>query len=330
MPALFLFLLKVNIALIIFCLGYYLVLRRLTFYILNRLYLCIAIVFSSVYPLININSFVQHHNIPVQNVMVNWKVPVENFVKPVVEQPNYWHLAEIIFWAGATLLSVRLLIQLISLYKLYKNSAPSKIQEHDVRIVKADISPFSFWQSIYINPKNLNPADLKSILQHEQVHIQEWHTLDILLTEISVIFYWFNPGIWLMKKAVRENIEFITDRKILQKGIDSKAYQYSLLNVSFSATTSAGITNHFNFSTLKKRIQMMNAKRSSNVNLTRYAFLVPTVLVCLFAVSLSKAELVKNDKVAYKVVAKSINNLTAVIQPVPVKSVKIKDIYPKL
>ncbi|NNU32999.1 hypothetical protein HK413_00120 [Mucilaginibacter sp. S1162] len=117
-----------------------------------------------------------------------------------------------------------------------------------------------------------------------------------------------------MKKAVRENIEFITDRKILQAGADTKAYQYSLLNVSIAATTSAGITNHFNFSTLKKRIKMMNAKRSSKVNLTRYAFLVPVVLVGLCVFSASKAELVKNTKVAYKSIAASVNNL--IITPV--------------
>ncbi len=312
MPTLFVFLLKVNIALVVFCLGYYLVLRRLTFYTLNRAYLCVAIIFSTLYPLVNLDGFVQRHQqlTPVQNVILSLKAPAQRIVNPIIQQPNYWYWAEALFWAGAALFALRLLMQLASLYKLYKNSKPGKVQEHDVRIINADISPFSFWQSIYINPENLNPGDLQSIIQHEQVHITEWHTLDILLAEISVIFYWFNPGVWLMKKAVRENIEFITDRKILQKGMDSKAYQYSLLNVSFAPTTSAGITNHFNFSTLKKRIVMMNAKRSSNVNLTRYAFLVPAVMVLLLIFSFSKADLVKNGKVAYKAIAASVSNLT--------------------
>ncbi len=312
MPALFVFLLKVNIALVVFCLGYYLVLRRLTFYTLNRAYLCVAIIFSTLYPLVNLDGFAQRHRqlTPVQNVIMSLKAPAERIVNPIIQQPNYWYWAEALFWAGAALFALRLFMQLASLYKLYRNSKPGKVQEHDVRIINADISPFSFWQSIYINPENLNPGDLQSIIQHEQVHITEWHTLDILLAEISVIFYWFNPGVWLMKKAVRENIEFITDRKILQKGMDSKTYQYSLLNVSFTPTTSAGITNHFNFSTLKKRIKMMNAKRSSNVNLTRYAFLVPAVLICLFAFSLSKAELVKKSKIAYKTITTSVANLT--------------------
>ncbi|MDB5004804.1 MAG: hypothetical protein JWQ34_3029 [Mucilaginibacter sp.] len=314
MPALFVFLLKVNIALIIFCLGYYLVLRNLTFYTLNRFYLGLAIIFSSVYPFINLNNFLQRHQqlvIPVHRVVINWRGPAEQFI----QQPGYWYWATLLFWIGAIVFAARLLIQLFSLYKLYKNSKPATIQDHDVRLTDADISPFSFWQSIYINPKNLDPNDLKSVLQHEQVHVKEWHTLDILLAEISVIFYWFNPGVWLMKKAVRENVEFITDRKILQKGIDSKIYQYSLLNVSVAATTPSGITNHFNFSTLKKRIKMMNAKRSSNVNLTRYALLVPVVLICLFTFSVTKAGFVKKSQHAYKIITASVHHLVDITKP---------------
>jgi hypothetical protein len=111
----------------------------------------------------------------------------------------------------------------------------------------------------------------------------------------------------MMKRAVRENIEFITDRKILQKGLDSKAYQYSLLNITFNNPAPA-ITSNFNFSTLKKRIKMMNAKRSSNLNLTRYAFLMPVVAICLFVFSLSKTETVKASP-AFKAVAEAVENI---------------------
>jgi bla regulator protein BlaR1 len=134
------------------------------------------------------------------------------------------------------------------------------------------------------------------------------------LAELSSIFYWFNPGVWLMKKAVRENIEFITDRKILNKGIDTKAYQYSLVNVSFNATT-PGIVNHFNISTIKKRIIMMNAKRSSRVNLTRYAFVVPAVAL-LLVFSFSKAAVVKrNGAKAYKAISTTLNEKLADVMP---------------
>ncbi|MFD0751540.1 M56 family metallopeptidase [Mucilaginibacter calamicampi] len=308
MPEFFAILIKVNIALVLFCLGYYLVLRKLTFYTLNRAYLVTGILVSSMYPFIDLSVFAQRHQdivAPVQNVIIVWQAPARHFI----QQAAYWKWLELLFWTGAVLFALRLLFQLTSLYKIYNRSTPTSINGQNIRVVKGDISPFSFWKSIYVNPEKLSATDLKNVLAHEQVHVDEWHTLDILLTEISVIFYWFNPGIWMMKRAVRENIEFITDRKILLKGMDSKAYQYSLLNITFNQPAPA-ITSNFNFSTLKKRIMMMNAKRSSKITLTRYAFLVPLVMVSLFAFSLSKAETVKTNP-AFKAVAdavKTINN----------------------
>ncbi len=307
MPALFLFLFKVNIALVLFCLGYYLVLRHLTFYTLNRVYLVAAILFSTIYPNINLSGFAQRHQQltgPVQNAILNWKTPAENLVKPLY-QPDYWQWVGLIFWAGVALFAARLLMQLFSLYRLYRQSKPGQVHNHDVRLIPSDIGPFSFWRSIYINPAKLSPAELKSVLEHEQVHVNEWHTLDILLAELSTIFYWFNPGVWLMKKAVRENIEFITDRKILRKGMDSKEYQYSLVSISL-ATTPNTIVNHFNMSTIKKRIIMMNTKRSSGYTLTRYVFLVPAVIALLLVFSLSKAEISKKGMHSIKSLANNI------------------------
>ena len=303
MPALFVFLLKVNAALLLFCAGYYLVLRHLTFYTLNRVYLMGAIVFATVYPQINLDVFFQHHQQlaqPVYVVVGNLHLADEALAKPA-----YWTWLEIVFFAGVMILAGKLFTQLFSLYKVYRASRKEEILGHDVRVVKSDGGPFSFWKSIYVNPTGYNDEDLRAILKHEQVHTDEWHTLDILLAELSVIFYWFNPGVWMMRKAVRENIEFITDRKILQQGADCKQYQYSLLNVSI-ANTKPGIANHFNISTLKKRILMMNAKRSSTINLTRYAFLVPVLLIMLLSFSITRAAIVKTGKLTYKTLQSSV------------------------
>ena len=310
MPALFLFLFKVNIALLLFCAGYYLVLRHLTFYTLNRIYLLAAIIFSTLYPKINLSDFVQSHQQltePVQTVILQWETPAKNLVKPLY-QPNYWQWVEVIFWAGVILFAARMIMQLFSLLRLYRRSQPGHIDEHKVRLLKDDIGPFSFWRSVYVNPTKLSPAELKNVLQHEQIHVSQWHTLDLLLAELSTIFYWFNPGVWLMKRAVRENLEFITDRKILQKGADSKEYQYSLVSVSLAAMPNT-IVNHFNISTIKKRIIMMNAKRSSGYNLTRYVFLVPAVVVLLLTFSLSKAEVAKHT---IKSIATAISHVAIV------------------
>lgn len=311
MPALFTFLFKVNIALVLFCLGYYAVLRHLTFYTLNRVYLVTAILFASVYPWINVNNFVQRHQqltAPVQHIIIQWKAPAANLVKPL-DQPDYWQWGEIVFWAGALLLAIRLVMQLFSLYRLYKNSEPGTVHTYPVRLIDGDVSPFSFWRSIYVNPGKLSPADLEKVLEHEHIHVSEWHTLDILLAELSTVFYWFNPGIWLIKKAVRENIEFITDRKILQKGADSKQYQYSLLTVSMAGAPNK-LVNNFNISTIKKRIIMMNTKRSSRINLTRYMFVAPAVVILLLAFSISKAAITKKGLSTIKSITTAIKSVT--------------------
>lgn len=307
MPALFVFLLKVNIALVVFCLGYYLVLRKLTFYTLNRYYLILGIIFSSVYPFVNVDSFFEQHKqlATIQQVVIELKTPAKN----LLANAWYWNWASVLFWVGAAFFAMRLIIQFISLNKVYHNSTPDTLHQYQVRITDADISPFSFWRSIFINPENIETADLKNILQHEQVHINQWHTFDILLAEVSVIFYWFNPGVWFMKRAVGENLEFITDRSLLQNGMDSKNYQYSLLNVSLGTNTSPNITNHFNFSTLKTRIKMMNTKKSSTLNLTRYALLVPVMIACLCVFSISKAEIIGQSNVAYKILTSTVKQM---------------------
>jgi beta-lactamase regulating signal transducer with metallopeptidase domain len=299
MPHFFLILLKINLVLILFSATYYLVLRRLTFYSLNRAFLVFGIVFSSAYPFINLTGFLTGRNsvpafVPELNQQVSQLVK-QNAV------PFIWQILSILFYAGVVLMALRLLVQFISLYRMHQNSSPDKLNQYPVRILTDEVSPFSFWQTIYINPGLHKKEDLPNILAHEKVHVEQWHTLDIILAEICVVFYWFNPGVWLMKKAVRENIEFITDARILRKGIDKKAYQYSLLDVG-TLQPSVAIVNNFNLSDLKKRIKMMNARRSSKVNLTRYMLVLPVLMCVTLAFTIDK-----------KAVAKSLAPLTKMV-----------------
>jgi bla regulator protein BlaR1 len=316
MSDLFVYLIKVNIALIVFCLGYYLVLRPLTFYVLNRVYLVSAILFATLYPLIDFEAILNRHQEiaqPVQIIVLNWQAPVVHAVQQV--QHDKWFWLALAFWAGVAILAARFAMQLLSLYKLHRQSKPVQLHQYFIRVIKGDVNPFSFWRSIYINPENHAPEELKAILAHEQVHVSEWHTIDILVGEISTIFYWFNPGVWLMKRAIRENIEFITDQKILQSGSDPKAYQYSLLNVTFNGSHNA-IANHFNTSTIKKRIMMMNAKRSSPLHITRYALLVPAVVALVLVFSVSKAEFKKQVTKSNAAIAEAFITVIDKIEPV--------------
>ncbi len=288
MPLMFVALLKINLVLTLFALTYYLVLRKLTFYFLNRIFLLFGIVFSTVYPFINLTEiFYKHDGLPA--FVPGLKENVGQLVQ-LESVSLMWQILTVVFYLGTLFMALRLAIQFISLNRVHRKSNPGMIDNYKVRILNEKISPFSFWKNIYVNPELHKVQDLNNIIEHEKIHVEELHTLDIILAEISLVFYWFNPGVWLMKKAVKENIEFITDAKILKKGVDRKAYQYSLLDVG-TLQNPVKIINNFNLSDLKKRIKMMNVKRSSKVNLTRYMFVLPVILCVSLAFTIDKKDI---------------------------------------
>lgn len=319
MPHLFIILLKINLVLLLFAATYYLVLRRLTFYMLNRCFLVFGILFSSIYPFINLTEFFHQQQvnqsvaiyIPQLNEKAAELVPTGFFM-------NNWPVLSFLFYLGVLLMALRLIIQFISLYKIHRRSEPGVVGNYQVRVLKERVSPFSFWQTVYVNPSLHQDKELNTILAHEMVHVKQWHSLDIILAELSVVFYWFNPGVWIMKRAVKENLEFITDQKILKKGMDRKAYQYSLLDVG-NLTPSVAIVNNFNLSDLKKRIKMMNVKRSSRLTLGRYLFFLPFLLVITLAFTISKKDIKTHLPQLSDILVKNeqpeITNDKPVIQP---------------
>lgn len=324
MPALIIYLLKVNAALCLFYLAYRFALRPLTFYYLNRFFLVFGIVFSTVYPLVDISSlFARHTAIRQQLTTI---VPDWNTVLPAVQHHvktvNYWEAPIILFWIGVGLMALRLAVQFMSLYRIHRESEKTHHFGQPYRLVRSEVNPFSFWQEIYLNPEKHTDAELRSIIQHEQIHVKQWHTLDVILAELSVVFYWFNPGVWFMKQAVKENLEFITDREILRSGVDEKVYQYSLVRVS-ALKPGAAIVNNFNFLTIKKRIMMMNKKRSSRAHLTRYVVL-PLVMVLALVFTVSKAEIAskKLSILVKKVLPVNLTAKTNETVPVAVKTIR--------
>lgn len=292
MPEFFLFLLKVNVALTLFCLAYYLILRQLTFYTLNRFFLIGGIVFSSLYPFVDLKVIFGSNGELVQPITAALPVIYLNLAENAGF--DYWFVAKLVFWIGVFVLSCRMIQRFYALYQVHRQSTPGSIKNYQVRFLKGDQNTFSFWRSIYLNPELQEPKALEAILEHEQVHVKQWHTLDIILAELTTIGYWFNPGVWYMKKAIQENVEFITDQVILQKGMDRKAYQYSMIETLTNGNSTA-LINHFNITGLKKRIIMMNSKRSSSFQLIRYVFLLPVLLILTSAFTFYKGDELRNS-----------------------------------
>ncbi|PSL29815.1 M56 family metallopeptidase [Chitinophaga ginsengisoli] len=310
------YLLKANVALVLFYLAYYFGLRRLTFYTLNRFFLLGGIVCAAICPLIDPSLFIQQHQ-PL-NAVAETYIPDLAALQTHRSVPFINVFLEYIFWTGVAVMSIRLMIQLLSLWKLHRHT--TAIQSPDaqpLRVTEKHVNPFSFMHNIYINPSLHSPEEFASIIRHEQVHVRQWHTLDVLLGELNKIFYWFNPGAWLMSIAIRENLEFITDRSILQQGMDAKAYQYSLIKVSGIPYATA-IANNFNFSHLKQRIMMMNKKRSSRYHLLRYVVLGAVMGIAVLSLNFTRA-IAGTEKVAKNIAAIAFSKDTTApaVAPVP-------------
>lgn len=309
------YLLKANIALTLFYLAYRFGLRRLTFYTLNRFFLLAGIVCSATFPFIDPAALFQQQ-VPLHETVGTY-VPDLAALNARPSTPLINIILIYIFWTGVLVMGLRFLIQLFSLWKLHHQTTIAAVNDQEVRVTAKKLSPFSFLSNIYINPALHSPSELSAIIQHEQIHVKQLHSLDIILGELNRIFYWFNPGAWLMSIAIRENLEFITDRCVLQQGMDAKTYQYSLVQVSGIPNATA-IANHFNFSHLKQRIMMMNKKKSSRYQLVRYLLLGCLVGVALLSLNISRAgNKVSKSITQMKIVQASADTVTPPPPPPP-------------
>jgi len=285
MPELFVFLIKVNVSLILFCLAYFFMMRRVTYYKLNRVFLLGGILFSTIYPLFDLSGFLKES----PKVIMSVRDQLPAAVQQTSSSIDVWSVLIMCFWTGASVMALRMMMRLCSLFKIHNQSTPSKVNSCAVRLVHGSINTFSFWNNIYLNSEQHQDEEISAVLRHEQVHINDYHTFDILLAELSTVFYWFNPGAWLMKKAIKENLEFITDYKTLQTGIDRKAYQYSMLQASTGLHSSQLITN-FNMTAIKRRIVMMNSKRTSSFYLLSYLLVTIGIVFSITAFTIIRVE----------------------------------------
>jgi len=138
----------------------------------------------------------------------------------------------------------------------------------------------SFFNFIFIDLHNNREESISHILEHELVHSNENHSIDRILTELLVIICWFNPFIWLFRRSVIENHEFLADSTVVTKGINIVNYQISILNQYIE---SASITNQFS-SHIKKRIKMLN-KNYKIGSRWKIAILLPVTALAFLLIS---------------------------------------------
>ena len=146
--------------------------------------------------------------------------------------------------------------------------------------MEEDAAPFSFWNRVFLNPDRYDPETFHQIVRHEAVHVRQRHSLDLLLAELVVIVQWCNPFAWLYRRAIENNLEFLTDAEVLRQGEDPVGYQMSLVRVAVP-NFPLGLTTSYNQSLLEKRIAMMKAKKSSLASGWKYLTIFPLLLLSM-------------------------------------------------
>ncbi len=240
MPAILIYLLKLSVSLSVVYLFYQSVLRRLTFYAWNRFYLIGYTALSFFIPFINITPVLERNEMMNNRIVqfiphigaLNEQAEVHRY--PASSISTSWSIEDFIMvflLAGVVVMLLRLLIQLLSFKKIMNKA--QLVSDNDVKLYQVDrsIIPFSFGNSIFINQRLHSEEELKEIIRHEFVHVCQKHTLDIIWAELLCVINWYNPFVWLIRRAIRQNLEFIADNKVLQTGFDKKQYQYLRLKV---------------------------------------------------------------------------------------------------
>ncbi len=290
MTFLFIYILKLSVSLAVVFTFYHFVLRKLTFYNWNRWYLLgysllsFFIAFIDVSPVLDQNKWTE-------NTIVQW-VPVIQHSTANLQQAtssaslSAWQWISLLFVAGMLVMLLRLLIQLISFQRIIRKAKPLAVgllpgSGMKLYQVEGNIIPFSFGNSIFINQHLHTREELQEIVWHEFIHVKQRHSIDIICSEILCLLNWYNPFAWLLRRSIRQNLEFIADGKVLENGICRKDYQYLLLKVI--GNNHFSIAPKFNFSSLKKRIAMMNKMKSAGVHIVKFLFILPLVAVLLVA-----------------------------------------------
>ena len=317
------------------CFAFYKIfLQKETFYHLNRSMLMLCLLISFVLPLIPVPqewSFRkikgeegQHTSSIHMPVMSQVVIPSSKAIEQPSAQPEptsplsrqatvsaeepgisisqFLNAMVWLYWFGVIVLALNFLLQLVVLTVRAHTYPSFKDGKFTIVELNEDQAPCSFLHYIFINPRKYDLNTYNQILLHEKVHVSERHSIDILFAEIMIIFQWFNPFAWMYRKEMENNLEFLTDETVLQQGeMEITTYQMSLLKVS-AAHLPLSLTTNYNQSLLKKRIAMMNARKSNLNSGWKYFFLLPMLILfaCLLNEPIAHAQDKKSTKSSSK------------------------------
>lgn len=289
------YLLQVNLYLVLFFVFYKLLLEKETYFMLNRFYLVLSGILSLAIPFLRPEWFVkQSANYQISVDKLNIIAAKISETPAITGQFNWGKLVIIIYAAVTVLLLARFIQRLFAVQKLVKSGTSGKA--------------FSFFQQKVID--HTLPS-LEVIDKHEEIHIRQLHTLDVLLFEVLSILVWFNPVIYYYKSAVKDIHEFLADEQAANFQGDKEAYALLLLSKALGIHQDTLTNTFYNNSLVKKRILMLHKQRSRKTAILKYGLFLPLFAITLLfsSASIKKNEQIKGfaEKISYPAVSALTN-----------------------
>lgn len=290
MNTLFLYLFETGLSLTLLYSIYWLFLRKDTFFNRNRMFLAASILFSMIIPLINIRlapgtgSIAQF--IQLDEVLITPEIS-RSFTSILLTKSV--SLLLVVYLLGVSFFSGILIFRLYQIWNWIQKGESSTIGEIKIIRVAQNISPFSFFNWVFLPENHSDEFNNDEIINHEKVHIQQVHTLDLLVSELLIVFQWFNPIVWLYRFSFKEIHEYTADSLVLKKGIPIDSYQNLIMNQIFGIQFFP-VGNNFNKSLIKKRIIMMTRNKSSKIANIKLLFMVPAILLLVLNFSCSSSD----------------------------------------
>lgn len=295
-----LYFIKANGLIILFYLMYVLFLRKETFFVSNRLYMILGLILSLSLPLITFTKTIWVDPTPVPEFYQEITPKNNNAIEiPIQENPLDWTLIlSMVYVIISIVILLKIGIEIASFYNRIRKHNQQK--ESDFILIHSNTTenPFSFFHYIVINPHLFSEAELQHIITHESIHVKQKHSIDVLLGKLFCAIFWVNPIIWLYRKAMLQNLEFIADNETFKQIENKYEYQKTLLKV-VTHQHDLSITNQFYQSLIKKRIVMLHTNQSHKRNAWKYATILPLLVgfMLLFQIK-TVAQVKENSKVA--------------------------------
>lgn len=255
-------------------------------FIFNRIYLPVSLAISFIIPLITFTSVRYIQPIEISTVNSFAYLPETTATNEVQMVYQWYHYLFAAYTLGIICFLSYLVLGHFKAMKIIRFSRLKELFGAQVNVTNKDVHPFSFFSRIVLSEGTLENPNLEMIVNHEMVHVQEKHTLDILFAEILFLFQWFNPFAWLIRDAMRNNLEYLTDHQVTQLH-NAEHYQLAMVGLAHKKGVAPFLTA-LNGSQLKNRIIMMKKKTKNRYSLLKQFVVLP--LLAFLVMSLSNKE----------------------------------------